>query len=93
MEFELDPRNLKHFLEDHPERGINQALLNAIANGEPKVFENEPRADRSGSHLIIGPDGNRRFWTIVALQISEDRWRPITGWPSTNLEIRRHQEN
>ena len=92
MEFELDARNLKHFHEDHPERGIDRALLDAIASGRPAVFENEPRANRSGSHIIVGPDTSGRFWTIVALHIHGDTWRPITGWPSTDPEIRRHEE-
>jgi hypothetical protein len=39
---------------------------------------------------MIGPNDDGRFWTIVLASISEDVWRPITGWPSTNTEIRRY---
>ena len=92
MQFQLDAKNLKHFFENEEERGINEPLLVRVASGEPKVFENEPRANRSGTHVVVGPDEMDRFWTIVVLHVSGDIWRPITGWPSTGSEIRRYEE-
>jgi hypothetical protein len=28
------------------------------------------------------------FWTVILLELGNDLWRPITGWPSTGSEIR-----
>jgi hypothetical protein len=92
VEFELDARNLNHFLVDHPDRGLDEAVLARIASIRPKVFSNEPRVNRSGSHIVIGPDDSGRMWTIVVVHIREDTWRPITGWPSTPSEMRKHEE-
>jgi hypothetical protein len=40
---------------------------------------------------MIGPDEDGKFWSVVLLEIAPEVWRPITGWPSTNSEIRRYE--
>jgi len=32
------------------------------------------------------PEGE--FWTVILLQLGNNLWRPITGWPSTASETR-----
>ena len=91
VEFELDARNLKHFLEDHPERGIDEPLLRDVARIRPRLQGNDPAESRTATHKLVGPDGTGRFWTFPAVA-SGDRWRPITGWPSTKTEIERYME-
>ena len=86
-DFQWDQHNI-----DHAERhGITPRLLSRVASGEPLLFA-EKRTGRSGSHLLIGPDEAGRFWTVVLARLGANRWRPITGWPSTNSEIRLYEE-
>jgi hypothetical protein len=33
-------------------------------------------------------DPPKGFWTVILLQLGDDLWRPITGWPSTGTEVR-----
>ena len=43
---------------------------------------------------MIGPDSSGRFWTIVILPAElSGEWKPITGWPSDNAEVRRYNES
>jgi hypothetical protein len=92
MDFEWDAANLRHVLEERS-RGVNPALVDEISNGAPKLFPNALMEGRSGSHLMVGPSAEGRFWTIVLLYKHSDLWRPITGWPSTNAEIRLYRED
>jgi hypothetical protein len=51
-------------------------------------FRNE--RGKSGSHKMIGQDEQGRFWTIIIDRPnapSPGRWRPITGWLSTESEL------
>jgi hypothetical protein len=87
MELEWDEENIYHLLLD-PQRGLSIRLVQEIVDGAPKLFPNTPREGRTGSDLMVGPDATGRFYTIVLLHRRENRWRPITGWPSTAREIR-----
>lgn len=89
-EFEFDRRNLGH-LALH---GIDGNLIYEVAAGEPVFRLNRPAGNRTGTHLMIGPDTRGRFWTIVLVLIDGDAgiWRPITGWPSTRKEARTWQD-
>jgi hypothetical protein len=84
-EFQWDARNSEHAAR----HDVTPRLVLEIAANAPRVFPNSG-AGRSGSHLMIGPDGGGRLWSIVLLRISDGYWRPITGWPSTNTEIARY---
>jgi hypothetical protein len=92
VEFELDARNLKHFREDHPERGITRELLNDVVARRPRLQSNDPTESRSATHKVVGPDLTGRFWTFPAVHVIGDKWRPITGWPSTRVEIAMYNE-
>jgi hypothetical protein len=71
---------------------VSPQLVREVADGQPQLFANRPSVNRSGSNLMVGADANGRFWTIVVLELGDDVWRPITGWPSTNSEIRLYNE-
>lgn len=92
MEFELDARNLKHFLVDHPERGIDERLLHEVIGNKPRIQPNDPQEGRSASHRVVGPDIAGRFWTFPSLEVGREKWRPLTGWPSTATEIKKYEE-
>jgi hypothetical protein len=92
VQFELDGANIRHFLVDHPERGLTVEILVAIAAGAPRIVSETPEDWLSSSHKLVGPDGEGRFWTVAALELENDWWRPITGWPSTNKEKRLYEE-
>lgn len=84
-ELDFDDRNRAHLLR----HGIDDTLCWDVLGGRPWFFDNPPAAGRTGTHLMIGADAGGRFWTIILVQAYRVRWRPITGWPSTDREIRR----
>jgi uncharacterized DUF497 family protein len=90
VQFEWDEWNLRHILIDRP-HGVTPALVLQVSNESFRLFANSMNEQRSGSHLMIGPDADGRFWTIVLLELTNERYRPITGWPSTSSEIRRYE--
>jgi len=92
VEFQLDDRNLKHLISDHPDRLVTEQILDEVISNHPRAFPNEANTGRTASHKVIGPDDSGRFWTFAALYIDGNIWRPITGWPSTNTERRLHEE-
>lgn len=92
MDFEFNQGNLQHLLIDRADRGVTPSLIVEIGDGAPKLFPNEPGEGRTGSHMMVGPDANGRFWTIILLHLHGDLYRPLTGWPSTNPQIRMYRE-
>ena len=90
VEFEFDDANIGHFTA-HPERGLTLSIIIQVAANEPLLFA-DLNPEHSGSHRMIGPDDTGRFWTIVVLDKGDDVFRPITGWPSTNSQIRIYNE-
>jgi hypothetical protein len=91
MDFEWGADNLRHVGVDRP-RGITPTLVIEIAINAPVLVDNPAGEGRSGSHKLIGPNNTGRMWTIILIHRYGDLWRPITGWPSTNSEIRIHKE-
>jgi hypothetical protein len=81
--FEFDDRNTRHF-----HSGLNETIIWDVWAGPFRLFVNAPNPTRTGSHLMIGPDAEERWWTVVLLLIDDQEWlwRPITGWPSTKKE-------
>jgi uncharacterized DUF497 family protein len=84
--FDWDETNLAHAAR----HDVTPAVVESVALGAPKLFPNVG-AGRSWSNLMIGPDEDGKFWSVVLLEIAPEVWRPITGWPSTNSEIRRYE--
>ena len=81
--FDWDQYNIEHLAE----HGLDPLLVAQVYDSEPKLVAHSADG-RSGSHKIIGPDRQGTFWTIIVLELPDDRWRPITGWESTKTEIR-----
>jgi hypothetical protein len=72
--------------EGHQVHGLNLWIADQVKDNLPQFFSN--RADRTGTHKMIGPDNNQRFWTVILLRTTKPGiWRPITGWPSSESEI------
>jgi uncharacterized DUF497 family protein len=92
-EFEWDDRNLRHFEENYEERHISPEIVRQVAERAPKLFPNQPGEGRSGSHLMVGPDREDRLCTVILLELGGERWRPITGWPSTNTEVSAYHQS
>jgi hypothetical protein len=83
-EFEWDDANL-----EHQEHGLTPLLADEVKDRSPKFFANKP--GKAGTHKMVGPDTNDRFWTIILLPTAHrGRWRPITGWPSTGPDAQRY---
>lgn len=91
VDFEWDSGNLRHILSDSP-HGLTPALCHQIRDGMPRIFEARKGPGRSASHMIIGPDDDQRFWTIIVVYKEHGMWRPITGWPSTGSELKLYQQ-
>jgi uncharacterized DUF497 family protein len=85
--FEWDSNNLPH-CQRH---GVTPELVDEISLNQPRLFPDDSDG-HSGSDFMIGPDDDGRMWTIVLLSHLDNTWRPITGWPSTNTEIRQYRE-
>ena len=56
------------------------------------LFDAELPCERSGSHLMIGPDARGRFWTIAIDYLSDGQAMPVTAWPSKRSQIKRYEE-
>lgn len=67
-------------------RGLDDGVIVDVLEGEPRFFLNE--SGKGGSHIMIGPLPDGRFWTIILIESDPVRkvWRPITGWPSAKKE-------
>jgi hypothetical protein len=90
VEFEWDERNISYILSKE-DRKITPSLVAEVSENDPLLVP-ETRGGRSGSHKMIAPANDGRYWTFVLLDKGNDVWRPITGWPSTNAEIRLYEE-
>lgn len=88
--FEFDARNLDHMAK----HGADENVVWDVWSGEPRCFPNRPAPNRSGTHLMIGPDANGRVWTIAMVLIDPELalWRPITAYPSSTKERRAWQD-
>jgi hypothetical protein len=86
--FEFDTANLAHLARHE----IDENLVWDVWADQPVVVFN--RRDRAGTHLMVGQSSAGRCWTIVIVlaQDAPNRWRPITGWPSTGKEKRAWQQ-
>lgn len=84
--FQFDDSNLAH-LSNHQ---IDANLVIEVLSGVPVFAVNQPKQDRSGTHVMIGPTIDGRLWTIIVVPVDDALgiWRPITGWPSTPKEAR-----
>ena len=81
QEFELDDANLQHLSE----RGIGPPDLDAMLGARMTVFRN--KRSGSGAYKFIGRGlGGRPFTIVVTGTSTAGRWRPITGWESTDAE-------
>jgi hypothetical protein len=68
--------------------GIRQAEVDdLVANLNYIIFENPGYADQV---LVIGYTGRPRWLTVAMEELGGGRYRPVTGWPSHEREIRRY---
>lgn len=79
--FQWDDRNTEHCAQ----HGLTPGIAYQVRDGAPLFFPNKP--GRTGTHMMIGPSGTNRLWTVILLPACDpDEWRCITGWPSTQSE-------
>lgn len=87
VEFDWDDHNLAHL----GEKGIEPEEVDAMLAARITVVRN--KRDRSGSHRFIGRGRGGRFLTVVVTSTSDPgRWRPVTGWESSEEERMRYGE-
>ena len=80
-EFEFDDANLQHLSE----RAITLDDLDAMLRSRITVIRN--KRSGSGAYKFVGQGRGGRALTVVVTRTSTvGRWRPITGWESTNAE-------
>jgi hypothetical protein len=82
-EFEVDDDNLAHLAE----RGVSMGDSDAMLGSRITVIRN--KGGRSGDYKFVGRGkGDRPLTIVVAGTSTAGRWRPITGWKSTDAERR-----
>jgi hypothetical protein len=81
QEFEVDDANLQHLAE----RGIVLGDLDAML--EERITPIRNKRSGSGMYKFIGRGrGGRALTVVVTATSTAGRWRPITGWESTDAE-------
>ena len=81
QEFEIDEANLQHLAD----RGVTLKDLDAMLSSRITVIRN--KRSGSGAYKLIGQgSGGRSLTLVVAGTSTAGRWRPITGWESTDAE-------
>lgn len=88
-ELEWDETNLEHCTR----HGLTAEIAESIRSKAPEFFR-ETRKGRTGTHAMVGPSADGRSWTVKMIRTNRQGvWRPITGWPSTNSEIRSYRSS
>jgi len=81
LEFEIDDANMQHLAE----RGIVLADLDAMLEARITSFRN--KRSGTGAYKFVGRGrGGRPLTVVVTGTSTTGRWRPITGWESTDAE-------
>lgn len=79
-EWEWDDGNL----EELAAHGLDRHTVLDVADEAPRFRRN--KKGRAASHQMIGPDRGGQFWTVCIVEVLDQRWRAITGWPSEERE-------
>jgi uncharacterized DUF497 family protein len=80
-EFEWDDENAWHVAR----HGLDSARLNGMLCSRITVVRNKRRL--SGLYKLIGTETGGQVVTVVVARTSvRGRWRPVTGWRSTDAE-------
>ena len=75
LQLQWDEVNEEHLAE----HDVTIEDVEEVRQNAPRFFLNLP--DRSGTHVMIGPRFDGRFFYIALAPTNEHgRWRPITGW-------------
>ena len=75
QDLEWDEGNLAH-LADH---GVQRTEVDAVLQNAPQFFANLP--ERSGTHVMLGPNANGRFlYVVLAESARRGVWRVITAY-------------
>jgi hypothetical protein len=78
-------------LEKLAAHGISQREVQEVIDVDAWVPATHP--DYPGQVRMIGPTQRGRWLTIVLDSTDEpDRWRPVTGWDTTDQERQYHLE-
>lgn len=80
-EFEWDEANIEHVRR----HGLDVDELNDMLESRITVIRNKDEG--SGAYKFIGTArGGQRVTLVVARTSIPGRWRPVTGWRSTDAE-------
>jgi hypothetical protein len=86
VEYEWDDENVRH-VERH---GLDSIRVNGMLSARITVVRNKRRA--SGLYKFIGTEtGGHMVTIVVAPTPVAGRWRPVTGWRSTDAEKATHE--
>ena len=86
MIFDWDSENQGHAIRHR----LTPTIVASVSEIDPQFFLDDEAM--SGSHIMIGPDRTGALWTVILLDLGEDLWRPITGWPSDREEVAMYRE-
>lgn len=91
MQFERDSHNLKHIIEDHPERTNTAEEVESVFDDPNLVIKTGIKLDGGRRFNAVGK-GNSQIMKVVVFTINEGLIRPIGCWPANKQIIRCHYE-
>lgn len=92
MQFEWDSHNLKHVIEDHPERKNTVEEVESVFDDPNLVMKTGIRSDDEQRFHALGI-GNSQVIKVVVFTINEGLIRPVSCWPANKQTIRYYYEN
>ncbi|SEJ42881.1 Uncharacterized conserved protein, DUF497 family [Dyadobacter sp. SG02] len=92
MQFEWDPHNLRHVIEDHPERKNTVEEVESVFDDPNLVIKTGTRL--GGEQRFNAVDtGNSQIINVVVFTVDKRLIRPISCWPANKQTIRYYHEN
>lgn len=82
LELDWDEENVGHLSHGLTRRKV----IEVVDRGDWVMVRDKRR--RSRRKRLVGRDARGELWTIIMEKMpAPGRWRPITGWPATPIEV------
>lgn len=93
MEFQWESGNLKHIINDYPERGNTVEEVESIFNDvHLSVLPDQTNSGDEPRFKAIGLSSQKRV-LVVVFMIRNDQIRPISCWPANRQTRKRYYES
>jgi uncharacterized DUF497 family protein len=92
IEVEWDSHNMRHILDDYPERGNSIIEIESIFSDPFLIIELGATKGEEHRFTAIGL-GNKARIIVVIYTISDEKIRPISCWPANRQTKRLYYES